>query len=249
MRSPCWVHGAATAACSPRVVEQAGHHQQALAHHRRQHVLVGRVLRARRVRMRHPHRGQAQDLGEHVVGQRAAEVGQQGGTLAGGLLDRMHCEANPVVVGVQACGRHHDRLADRDVGEARCCKCACTCARRSVASVPTTKRSCRVARASWGIALTGCAALPTPMASTLDRVPTKHPFGRRQPGSPQSASMAGSSGPPPTSISASARFTDTGIGGGRSASIVMRPRASTRLAMACDTTVPGLRRSPPQLPE
>ena len=55
--------------------------------HRRQHVLVGRVLRARRVRMRHPHRGQAQDPGKHVVGQRAAKVGQQRRTLSGRLLD------------------------------------------------------------------------------------------------------------------------------------------------------------------
>ena len=69
-----------------------------------------------------------------------------------------------------------------------------------------------------------------------------------RPGSPQSASIVGPSGSP-GSIDASARRTDSGIGAGRSAGTRIRPRQSTSVAIALARIVPGLARSPPQLPE
>jgi hypothetical protein len=50
-------------------------------------------------------------------------------------------------------------------------------------------------------------------------------------------------------MSASAFRTACVIGGGRSAATRMRPRASTSEATAWLSTVPGLRSTPPQLPE
>ena len=76
-------------------------------------VLVGSVLRARRVAVRHPHGGQAQDVGEHVVGQAAAQVGQQGRLDAGGLVQALHRQSHPGVVGVEPGGGHHHRFTGR----------------------------------------------------------------------------------------------------------------------------------------
>ena len=43
--------------------------------------------------------------------------------------------------------------------------------------------------------------------------------------------------------------TASGMGGGRRPGTVMRPRASTSVAMAWASTMAGLDSSPPQLPE
>src|SRR3546814_2104737 len=70
-----------------QIPEDAGHHREALTHHWQQYMLVRGMLRAGCIRMRHPHRGQAQRIGEYVVGQRAAEIGQQRRFRAEGALD------------------------------------------------------------------------------------------------------------------------------------------------------------------
>ena len=88
--------------------------------HRRQQVLVGRMLRAAGVAVRHPHRGQPQALREHVVGQRAAQVRQQHRLAPGRGLDRLQRKAHPGVVRVQPCRLHHHRLAHLDGAEALC---------------------------------------------------------------------------------------------------------------------------------
>jgi len=54
---------------------------RALAQHSGGRLLVRRVLRAPRIRVRHPHRAQPEHVGEDVVRQRAAEVRQQRGFL------------------------------------------------------------------------------------------------------------------------------------------------------------------------
>ena len=61
---------------SPRSQNKPVMSRSAVARNGCEQVLVGRVLRAAGVRVRHPHRGQPERLGEHVVGQRAAEVRQ-----------------------------------------------------------------------------------------------------------------------------------------------------------------------------
>ena len=99
-------------------------------------------------------------------------------------------------------------------------------------SHPTTKRNWQCARASGGMALAGLSTSPAPKASVSRLFQPKTRSAGVRPGSPQSASIAGSSGPPPTSISASAALTEAGIGGGLSASILIRPRASTSEAIA-----------------
>ena len=65
-----------------QVPVETGHDAQALAGHRRQQVFVGCVLRAGRVRVRHPQRGQAQQVGEDVVGERSGKVRQHVRALA-----------------------------------------------------------------------------------------------------------------------------------------------------------------------
>ena len=115
--------------------------------------------------------------------------------------------------------------------------------------VPTTKRSCRCALACAGMAFTGKSGLPVRMASTSSAFQASTRSIGVWSGSPQSASTAGSPDPPPTCSPASAARTLAGIGGGRRPSTRMRPRPSTRLAIAEASTVPGLRSRPPQLPE
>ena len=128
-------------------------------------------------------------------------------------------------------------------------RCSRTWVSSARQSVPTTKRSWHHAEASGGMALTGLAGSPAPKVST-SRLFQPNTFSEAdRPGSPQCASMAGSSAPPPTSSSARAPATASGMGGGRRPGTVMRPRASTSVAMAWASTMAGLDSSPPQLPE
>ena len=70
-----------------QVPEQAGHDAETLAHDRCQQVFVRRVLRAAGIGVRHPDRGQAEHIGEAVIGQRAAEIGKDGRRPPGRALD------------------------------------------------------------------------------------------------------------------------------------------------------------------
>ena len=93
---------------------------QPVARHRRQQVLVGRVLGAGGVGMRHPDGRHAQNVGEDLVGQRAAEIGQHVGLLAARLLDRGGGELGPRILRVEP-RRIHDhvaRLLELDLREA-----------------------------------------------------------------------------------------------------------------------------------
>ena len=129
---------------------------------------------------------------------------------------------------------------------------ASKCARIAEANVdtshPTTNRNCMCALARGGIAFTGCSGFPVLKARTSSVFQPNTRSAGVSPGSPQSASIAG---PPvsPGAMSASARATDAGMGGGRSAETRMRPRRSTSAAIALASTVPAFARSPPQLPE
>src|SRR5882762_9639740 len=60
-------HSGTARAQLSQVPEQAGHDPCGLAGEGGEQVLVGPVLRAGRVGMRHPDRGHADDVGEHVV--------------------------------------------------------------------------------------------------------------------------------------------------------------------------------------
>src|SRR5690349_19030068 len=62
------------------------------------------MLRAARIRMRNPYRGKAEDVGEDVVGQRAAEVGQHDG-LCGRARDARFHALHPGMLRVEARGR------------------------------------------------------------------------------------------------------------------------------------------------
>src|SRR5271170_7113058 len=53
---------------------QAGHDAERFLGDVKQDVLVGRMLRAAGIGMRHPDRRQPERVGEHLVGQRAAEI-------------------------------------------------------------------------------------------------------------------------------------------------------------------------------
>jgi hypothetical protein len=124
-------------------------------------------------------------------------------------------EVHPGVVGVQPRGGHHLGLADLDVAEAL---------RRQVrlhrraqpglaaASVPTTKRRCRWPPRRGGMALTGCSRVAGLMASTSSVFQAITRSAGVRPGSPQSASTAGSPGSPPKRRPASASRTLAGIG-------------------------------------
>ncbi len=116
------------------------------------------------------------------------------------------------------------------------------------ASQPTTKRSCRCADARGGIALTGCSGLPVTNASTSSVFHANTRSAGVRPGSPHRRRSRGRPARRDRCRRARAR-TAAGIGGGRSASTRMRPRASTIDAIACARIVPGLASRPPQLPE
>ncbi len=70
----------------------------------RRQMLVGRVLRAAGIGMRHPDRAQSQHVGEDVVGQRTAEVRQQRRLLAAGARQRSHRPLHPRIVRIDAGG-------------------------------------------------------------------------------------------------------------------------------------------------
>src|SRR5688572_26044914 len=111
-------------------------------------MFVGRMLRAGGVGMRHPDGRHADDVGEHVIGQRAAEIGQQIGLAAGRLLDRTHREFRPRVLRVEACRfMTMSSVAISISVKPWLSRCRRSAGMMSFGSVPTTKRSwqCAVA--------------------------------------------------------------------------------------------------------
>src|SRR5205085_293284 len=67
-------------------------------------MLVRRMLRAAGIRVRHPNRRQTERIGEHVIGQRAAEIRQHRRRLSGGLSDRIRRPFDPGAVEIGARG-------------------------------------------------------------------------------------------------------------------------------------------------
>ena len=122
--------------------------------------------------------------------------------------------------------------------------CASRCARIAATNVagsqPTTKRSCRCAVARGGIAFTGCSGLPVTNASTSSAFQREHALGRRQPRLAPVAIDRGTAGLARLDRRKRARAPTSGIGGGRSPSTRMRPRASTSDAIALREDRPGI---------
>ena len=73
---------------SPRSQNRPAIRPRPSARDRRQQMLVRRVLRTAGIGMRHPDRFQLQHVGENIVRQRAAEIGQDGRRIAGRALQR-----------------------------------------------------------------------------------------------------------------------------------------------------------------
>src|SRR6202049_3539170 len=67
---------------------EPGHQPQALAGEPKRQMLVGRMLGAARIGMRHPDGRQPEQLREYIVGQGAARARQDRGLLARGARDR-----------------------------------------------------------------------------------------------------------------------------------------------------------------
>lgn len=201
--------------------------------------------------MRNPDRRQTEHVGEHVVRQRAAEVRQQRRPSAGGPpttrrpsrpTGRWDRAASPRTSPCGSCSPRHCRnRATPNAGAPHRARRSRRCRRRTAIA-----RS-RALPVGWRLAApAGCRSrTPAPRARS-SRTPAPR---ASSPARPTSRSISGSSGPPPTRISASAARTEAGNSTGRSPSTNMRPRASTRLAMALARIVPGLASSPPQLPE
>ena len=99
------------------------------------------------------------------------------------------------------------------------------------------------------MALTGVSGFPAARDRTSSVFQPVSRSAGVSPGSPQSWSISGSPGPPPTPIVLSAARTAGGMGGGRRPGTRIRPRESTRQLTALASTVAGLRSTPPQLPE
>src|SRR6266567_4690763 len=69
------------------IPEQARHDAERFLCEVKKNVLVGRMLRTAGIGVRHPDRRQSKRVGEHVVGQRTAEIRQHRRPRAGGLPD------------------------------------------------------------------------------------------------------------------------------------------------------------------
>src|SRR5512133_3050680 len=93
------------------VPEQSRHYTEPLACDRREQVLVRGVLGAAGVRMRDPDRAQTEHVGKAVVGQRSAEIGQNGRCTPRGLLERAGGETDPRVLRVEPAGAEESASA------------------------------------------------------------------------------------------------------------------------------------------
>src|SRR5579872_7488195 len=87
-----------------QIPEQARHDAECLFRNRQQDVLVGRMLRTARIRMRHPHGRQLENVGKDVVGQRTAEIRQHGRRLSRRLADRFNGPIDPGAIEIGARG-------------------------------------------------------------------------------------------------------------------------------------------------
>src|SRR6202165_5623835 len=78
------------------------HDAERLFGDRQQNMLIGRMLGAARIGVRHPHRGQAERIGKYVVRQRAAEIWQNRGSLSRRLADRFRRPVDPGAIEIGA---------------------------------------------------------------------------------------------------------------------------------------------------
>ncbi len=161
--------------------------RQPLARDRHRQMFVRRVLRAAGIGMRHPDRAQAQHVGEDVVRQRAAQIGQDRRLLAGGARQidaaahATHGSSGSRRVAVNMSSRP---LASFTIGKPWRSRWRRSAGSRLVRHRPRprsaagtraqARRRHRVDRASPG--------LPTFMASTSKRAPAEHLLGGRQAG-------------------------------------------------------------------
>ena len=179
-----------------------------------------RVLLAAAVGMRHPDRRHAEHLGEAVVGQRAAEVGQHHrrprrrcARSSGGRRSTQLCSGSVRVArNERDVGRAHLDL--RQAGRAQRL-------RGSPAETPPGRcRPCSGSgngpTARGGTALTGSSGLPAVQASTSKLFQANTFSAGDRPGSPQPGSIAGSPAAAASGRPASARRTAGGIARGLS---------------------------------
>src|SRR5438270_12662454 len=86
------------------IPEQAGHDAECFLGEAKENVLVGRMLRTAGIGVRYPDRRERQRVGEHIVGQRAAEIRQHRRRLSGGLPARLRgpFDAGTVEIGARS---------------------------------------------------------------------------------------------------------------------------------------------------
>src|SRR5215469_5214689 len=160
--------------------------------------------------MRYPDGLQVQDVGEDVVGQRSAEIGQDGRRSSASALERAAGPAHPRIRRIEAaciempalCRSHLDRT------EAVAIEMA-TQRWDDVVDVGAdhiAKLTMRACDAGDGVHRT--LRRPRKKGQDLKAVPAEYAFGRRQAGLAQSRSIRGPPGPPSTSTPASACRTD-----------------------------------------
>ena len=119
--------------------------------------------------MRHPDRRQAEIVGEDVVRQRAAEIGQDRRRLAGGLRRSRRRPSAPRDGRGRAGSPGNtpsSSARSRTIGKPCASRWRRSAGRKFSGSTPTTKRIWQVALACGGIALTGFSGLPVVKAST-----------------------------------------------------------------------------------
>ena len=220
----------------------------------RQQVLVRRVLRARRIRVRHPDGRQAEHVGEAVVGQRSAEVGQDRRRRARSSRRSTPRRAAPTDASgsrrVACIIVHARRRRPRRCANPCASRCARSAGTKRAGSQPTTKRSCSVRRRARRDRVDRMLGIAGHERQHFERCSTRT---RARPASaparPNRASIAGPPGSP-GSMSASARAhrrrdrrrpQARRPGSGRA----HRPARRSRWRGSC----PGLASRPPQLPE
>jgi len=88
--------------CGAQVPIQTRHHLQSFFKQLWWQVFIGRMLRTAWIRMGHPNGFQAQHVGEDVIGQRSAQIWQDGRFFLGGALQGVCSPGDPGVIGVNA---------------------------------------------------------------------------------------------------------------------------------------------------
>src|SRR5436305_14890017 len=162
------------------IPKQAGHDAERFLGEVKQDVLVGRMLRTGGIGVRHPDRRQTERIGEHVIGQRAAEIRQHRRPPARGLPDRFRRPIDPWTVEIGARGDKALGPADLDHRKAAGAQMRPHTVDHGVEFGADHKAKLQHGTRLSGNSVGGLADIARRYRQYLQRVPGVEPLSRRQ---------------------------------------------------------------------